>query len=83
MGLTTAQALSRMSMVNMFVTLTAKTIMGALAQQNMQVAFIFPTVTLFAAGIISAFVVAKAKRNEDEMLTAFPMTGPIEVRDAE
>ncbi|MEN9714150.1 MAG: hypothetical protein RLZZ164_814 [Actinomycetota bacterium] len=83
MGLTTAQALSRMSMVNMFVTLTAKTIMGALAQQNMQVAFIFPTITLFAAGIISAFVVAKAKRNEDEMLTAFPMTGPIEVSDAD
>ncbi len=82
-GLTTAQALSRMSMINTFVILSAKTLIGALAQQSMQLAFIFPVITLFVAGIISAFVVARAKRNEDEMLTAFPMTGPLEVTELE
>jgi MFS family permease len=79
MGLTTAQALSRMSMMNMFLMLAAKFIMGALAQQNLQAAFFFPAAALMAAGIISAFVVKRAKRNEKEMLTAFPPTAPIVV----
>ena len=79
MGLTTAQALSRMSMMNMFLMLGAKFIMGALAQQNLQAAFFFPASTLMLAGIIAAFVVKRAKRNEKEMLTAFPPTAPIVV----
>jgi hypothetical protein len=79
MGLTTAQVLSRMSMMNMFLMLAAKFIMGALAQQNLQAAFFFPAAALMAAGIISAFVVKRAKRNEKEMLTAFPPTAPIVV----
>lgn len=78
-GLTTAQALSRMSMLNTFVVLGAKTLMGAIAQKSVQLAFVFPVITLFFAGIISAFVVTKAKRNEKEMLTAFPPTAPIDL----
>lgn len=79
MGLTTAQALSRMSMMNMFLMLGAKFVMGALAQQNLQAAFLFPATTLMIAGIIAGFVVKRAKRNEKEMLTAFPPTAPIVV----
>lgn len=81
MGMTTAQVLSRMSMINMFTMLSAKFIMGALAQQDLQVAFMFPAITLLIAGIISAFVVKRAKQNEREMLTAFPATAPIIVVD--
>jgi hypothetical protein len=77
MGLTTAQVLSRMSMINTFTMLSAKFIMGALAQQNLQAAFMFPAATLMFAGIISGFVIKRAKRNEKEMLTAFPPTAPI------
>lgn len=78
-GLTTAQALSRMSMVNMFAMFSAKFIMGALAEQNLQAAFLFPATTLFFAGLISAFVIKRIKRNETEMLAAFPPTSPIVV----
>ena len=78
-GLTTAQALSRMSMVNTFTVLGAKTVMGAIAQHSVQVAFYFPVVTLFLAGVISSFVVTRAKTNEREMLTAFPPTAPIDL----
>ncbi|MFM6963444.1 MAG: MFS transporter [Micrococcales bacterium] len=81
LGLTTAQALSRMSMMNTFIILGAKTLMGAIAQGSVQLAFFFPVVTLFAAGIISASVVIKAKKNEDAMLRAFPMTGPIDLSE--
>jgi hypothetical protein len=77
MGLTTAQVLTRMSMINTFVTLSAKFLMGALAQEDLQLAFMFPAITLMFAGIISAFVISRAKRNEKEMLTAFPPTAPI------
>ena len=80
-GMTTAQVLSRMSMINMFTMLSAKFFMGALAQQNLQIAFMFPAITLMIAGIISAFVIKRAKRNEKEMLTAFPATAPIIVVD--
>lgn len=79
MGLTTAQALSRMSMINMFAMFSAKFIMGALAEQNLQAAFVFPATTLFFAGVISAFVLKRIKRNEKEMLAAFPPTSPIVV----
>ena len=79
MGLTTAQVLSRMSMMNMFAMLAAKFVMGALAQNNLQLAFMFPATTLMIAGIVSAFVIKRAKRNEREMLTAFPPTAPIVV----
>ena len=41
----------------------------------------FPAITLLIAGIISAFVIKRAKRNEKEMLTAFPATAPIIVVD--
>jgi hypothetical protein len=77
MGLTTAQVLTRMSMINTFVTLSAKFLMGALAQEDLQLAFMFPAITLLFAGVISAFVISRAKRNEKEMLTAFPPTAPI------
>ena len=70
-----------MSMINMFTMLSAKFIMGALAQQDLQVAFMFPVTTLFIAGIISAFVVKRAKRNEKDMLSAFPATAPIVIID--
>jgi len=77
MGLTTAQVLSRMSLINTFTILSAKFIMGALAQEDIQAAFMFPAITLMFAGVISGFVIKRAKRNEKDMLTAFPPTAPI------
>jgi MFS family permease len=82
MGLTTAQVLTRMSMINTFTMLSAKFLMGALAQQDLQLAFMFPAITLLFAGVISAFVISRAKRNEKEMLIAFPPTAPIVIVEA-
>ncbi|MEY4320505.1 MAG: hypothetical protein RLZZ471_446 [Actinomycetota bacterium] len=78
-GISTAQALARMNMVNTIVVIGAKIVMGALAQGvKLQAAFIFPTVMMFIAGFIAHQVAKRAKR-EDAIANAFPMTGSISV----
>lgn len=78
-GISTANALARMTMVNTVIVIVAKIIMGALAQGvELQAAFIFPTVMMFCAGFI-AHVVAKRAKREDAIANAFPMTGSIAV----
>lgn len=80
-GLTTAQALSRMSLVNTLVIMFAKIAMGALAQGiGLELAFLFPIALMFVAGIISGMVARRAKRRE-AMENAFPATGPLTVVD--
>jgi MFS family permease len=80
-GLTTAQALSRMSLVNAIAVIVAKIFMGALAQGiGLVLAFIFPIAMMFIAGVLAGRVAKTAKRKE-AMDNAFPLTGPISVVD--
>jgi predicted MFS family arabinose efflux permease len=80
-GLTTAQALSRMSMVNAVAVIGAKILMGALAQGiGLVLAFILPAAMMFIAGVLAGKVAKSAKRKE-AMDNAFPLTGPITVVD--
>lgn len=77
-GMSTAQAMSRMSLFNSIIILGAKVVMGALAQGiSVQVAFIFPIATYIVASVIASSV---AKRDyKPEKVTGFPMTSPIDV----
>jgi MFS family permease len=80
-GLTTAQALSRMSLVNAVAVIGAKILMGALAQGiGLVLAFILPAAMMFIAGVLAGKVAKTAKRKE-AMDNAFPLTGPITVVD--
>lgn len=80
-GLTTAQALSRMSLVNAVVVIAAKIFMGALAQGvGLVLAFTFPITMMFIAGILAGLVARSSKRKE-AVDNAFPLTGPITVVD--
>jgi hypothetical protein len=77
-GLTTPQALARMSLTNSILIMGAKVLLGALAQNvNLIVAFVFPTIMMF----IAAFVAGQLSKRRDPSVKvvedAFPMTGPI------
>jgi MFS family permease len=78
-GLSTAQALSRMSFANTIIFMAGKSAFGALAQQDLQLAMLTPILTFVVVGVVSALVVKTAKRREKEMVEAFPMTGVIPV----
>jgi MFS family permease len=77
-GLTTAQALARMSLISSVLFMGGKFVMGAIAQDvNLVAAFMLPTALACIAGLIAG---AMAKRAEAEQATiedAFPITGPI------
>jgi len=78
-GLTTAQTLARMSLVNSLVIMGAKIAMGAMAEGiGIGVAFIFPMLMLVTAGLIAGVVAKRSKRSE-AVANAFPLTGPIGV----
>lgn len=78
-GLSTAQVLARMSLVNSLVIIGAKIVMGALAQGvGLHIAFILPLVLLVIAGVIAGMVAKRSKRSE-ALANAFPLTGPIGV----
>lgn len=80
-GLTTAQALSRMSLVNMVVMILAKILMGGLAQGiGLELAYIFPITMMFIAGVLAGQVAKQAKRKE-AIENAFPPTGPLSIVD--
>jgi MFS family permease len=77
-GLTTAQALARMSLTNSILIMGAKVLLGALAQNvNLIVAFIFPTVMMFAAALIAGQLAKRIDSSARVVEDAFPMTGPI------
>lgn len=78
-GLSTAQALSRMSFVNTIIFMAGKSAFGALAQEDLKTAMLTPLLTFAIVGVVSALVVKTAKRREREMVEAFPMTGVIPV----
>jgi predicted MFS family arabinose efflux permease len=80
-GLSTAQALSRMSLVNSLVVIFAKILMGALAGGvGLEIAFLFPISMMFIAGILAGQLAKQTKRKE-AMENAFPLTGPLTVID--
>ena len=77
-GLSTAQALSRMSLANALMVMFSKALMGALAEGvGLVLAMVFPLVTFLAAGVIATYVSINSKRIRDESLAAYPPTGPI------
>jgi MFS family permease len=80
-GLTTSQALARMSLVNAVAVIGAKVIMGGLAEGvGLQIAFIMPIVLMFVAGVLSGRLAKQAKRKE-AVENAFPITGSLTVID--
>ena len=82
-GLSTAQALSRISLVNALVVMIAKVFMGSLSQGfGLQWAFLFPITMYFIAGLVSGVVANHSKRQAKEDATAYPPTGPISSIDA-
>jgi hypothetical protein len=82
-GLSTAQALSRISLVNALVVMIAKVFMGSLSQGfGLQWAFLFPITMYFIAGLVSGVVANHSKRQANEDATAYPPTGPISSIDA-
>lgn len=77
-GLTTAQALSRMSLISSVLFMGGKFVMGAIAQDvNLVAAFMLPTALLCIAGLISGAMAKRAEAEKAAVQDAFPMTGPI------
>ena len=89
-GITTAQAMSRMSLVNSAMLLSAKVLLGAIAQ-GVGVPFLFavPVAAYVGSVVISGVVLRRAERlakadakpanDENQAFEAFPMTSPIAV----
>ena len=79
-GLTTAQALSRMSLVSSILFMGGKFVMGAIAQDvNLVAAFMLPTALACVAGLIAGAMAKRAEAEKAAIEDAFPMTGPIGV----
>ena len=79
-GLSTAQALSRMSFANAVFVMVAKWVMGGLADGvGLVAAMTFPLISLFIAGLIAAYVSKHSKRIRSEQLEAFPPTGSVPI----
>jgi predicted MFS family arabinose efflux permease len=80
-GLTTSQALARMSLLNSLAVIGAKVVMGGLAEGvGLQIAFVLPIILMFIAGILSGRLAKQAKRKE-AVENAFPITGSLTVID--
>jgi type IV secretory pathway ATPase VirB11/archaellum biosynthesis ATPase len=80
-GMSTAQAMSRMSLFNALIILGIKVIMGATAQGiSVQAVYGFPILSFVAAGLIARYVVRKNYKPENpDNIDSYPMTSPISV----
>ena len=77
-GLTTAQALARMSLVSSILFMAGKFVMGAIAEDvNLVAAFMLPTALACVAGLIAGALAKRAEAEKAAIEDAFPMTGPI------
>ncbi len=77
-GVSTAWAISRLSLFNAVVSIAAKTMMGALSEGvGLSLAFFFPITLAIGAGLIAASFVKRARRSELDAAT--PATGPIAI----
>jgi predicted MFS family arabinose efflux permease len=80
-GLTTSQALARMSLLNSLAVIGAKVVMGGLAEGiGLQIAFVLPIILMFISGVLSGRLAKQAKRKE-AVENAFPITGSLTVID--
>mgnify|MGYP000013444821 CR=1 FL=1 len=86
-GMTTAQAMSRMSLMNSTIILGIKVVLGAVAQ-GIGVPFVFglPILSFVAAAVIAGYVVRRsatlkpgAEFGESKPVDAFPVTSPVAV----
>ena len=77
-GMSTAQAMSRMSLFNALIILGIKVIMGATAQGiSVQAVYGFPILSFVAAGLIARYVVRKNyKPQNPDNVDSYPMTSP-------
>jgi predicted MFS family arabinose efflux permease len=88
-GMSTPQAMSRMSLVNSVSILLAKVLMGALAQGvGVMLAYAFPVLMFFAASLVAAVVARDAirelaaahkKASPVDLETVFPSTSAIPI----
>jgi hypothetical protein len=74
----TAWAVSRLSLFNSMVAIGAKTMMGALTEGvGLSLAFFFPITLAIGAGVIAGLFASRARRSELD--AAAPPTGPISI----
>jgi hypothetical protein len=77
-GVSTAWAVSRLSLFNSMVAIGAKTMMGALTEEvGLSLAFFFPITLAVGAGVIAGLFASRARRSELD--AAAPPTGPISI----
>jgi fucose permease len=77
-GVSTAWAVSSLSLFNALISIVAKTTMGALSEGvGLSLAFFFPIVMAVGSGLIASNFVKRARRNELD--AAYPATGPISI----
>jgi hypothetical protein len=77
-GVSTAWAVSRLSLFNSMVAIGAKTMMGALTEGvGLSLAFFFPITLAIGSGIIAGMFASRARRSELD--AAAPPTGPISI----
>ena len=77
-GVSTAWAVSRLSLFNSMVAIGAKTMMGALTEGvGLSLAFFFPITLAIGAGVIAGLFASRARRSELD--AAAPPTGPISI----
>ncbi|MDG2497539.1 MAG: MFS transporter [Aquiluna sp.] len=77
-GVSTAWAISRLSLFNAVVSISAKTMMGALSEGvGLSLAFFFPITLAIGAGLIAGSFAKRARRSELD--AAAPATGPISI----
>jgi hypothetical protein len=77
-GVSTAWAVSRLSLFNSMVAIGAKTMMGALTEGvGLSLAFFFPITLAIGSGVIAGLFASRARRSELD--AAAPPTGPISI----
>ena len=77
-GVSTAWAVSRLSLFNSMVSIGAKTTMGALTEGvGLSMAFFFPIALAVGSGIIAGMFASRARKSELD--AAAPPTGPISI----
>lgn len=92
-GMTTAQAMARMSLANSILILLIKVVMGAMAQGiGVPFVYLIPVACFVGSAIISAYIIKRAKAlraagklsaqveaQADQPVDAFPITSPLAI----
>jgi MFS family permease len=88
--MTTAQAMSRMSLMNSLLILLAKVLMGAMAQGiAVESVFVLALLAFVGVSLIHRYLVQRSKIHpapagyDDEPVDAFPVTSPLDVITAD